>query len=343
MPQRLRSTLAGTALVVAAVALVNGPLLTELWRVASLADIQHSTDSSTHFVRMIHARDLYLPSGHHWGWEPFWFQGYVPFLLYPHLTYTARAVASALPIEPHRLFNLYLIAIYLGLPLAAGLVVSRARGVAMGGLMAIWIASASSTYGVGLRGVFQLGLLTQQVGLLVFLAIAYEIVLSRRIERAAVWLGVAPLVHIHTAVLAGVVWLAEGAMRALRVDPDEPLRPRLLGSVIAALIAVPTTLGLILGWDQIGGSTSFPHPQRVLHRMMRGELLAPWPTMAAVILGAIAAVPASKGPARRWALGALLVGAFLSIVSLLNVHFSGIVGRTLFYMLRLRTLPFALL
>ena len=60
MPRNLRSTLAGTALVVAAVALVNGPLLAELWRVASLADIQFSTDSSTHFVRMIHARDLYL-------------------------------------------------------------------------------------------------------------------------------------------------------------------------------------------------------------------------------------------------------------------------------------------
>ena len=61
---------------------------------ASLADIQFSTDSSTHFVRMIHARDLYLPSGHHWGWEPFWFQGYVPFLLYPHLTYVALAIAE---------------------------------------------------------------------------------------------------------------------------------------------------------------------------------------------------------------------------------------------------------
>jgi len=343
MPRSLKSVVAGAALVVAAVALVNAPFLLELWRVIRLDDVYYSADSSTHFVRMMHTRNLYLPSGHHWGWEPFWFQGYVPFLLYPHLTYVLLAIASLLPIEPHRLFNLYAVAIYLGLPLAAGWLVAHARGAVMGVLMAVWVAAASSMYGIGLRGVFHTGLLTQQAGLLVFLAFAYDILLSRRIDRAALWMGLAPLVHVHTAVLAGVAWLAEGVLRVLRRDASEPLRPWLVGSLVAALIATPTAVGLIVGWDQVGVSTLFGYPSRLFLLLMRGELLAPWPILAALLLGAFAAVPASKGAERRWALGALLVGVFFLVVALLNVGFPGILGRILVTMLRLRTLPFALL
>ena len=68
------------------------PALLEVLR---LDDIYLSADSATHLVRTLHARDYYLPSGHRWGWDPFWFQGYVPFLLYPHLTYVFLALVDA--------------------------------------------------------------------------------------------------------------------------------------------------------------------------------------------------------------------------------------------------------
>lgn len=342
-PDSTRARLAGVALVLAAVALVNAPVFAGFLGLVRLDDVFYSTDSSTHFVRMMHARDYYLRSGHHWGWDPFWFQGYVPFLLYPHLTYTALAAASALPIEPHRLFNLYALAIYLGLPVAAGLLVRSARGAIAGGLVALWIASASSIYGVGMRGVFHIGLLTQQAGLLVFVAVAYELLFSRRIDRAALWLGVAPLVHVHTAVLAAIAWLAEGALRAMRRDPDEPLRVWLAGSVVAGLIAAPTIAGILVGWNLVGNSTSFPHPTRLLVRLLAGRVLAPWPTLAAVSVCAVAAAILAPDDTRNRARTALLIGVAFVFVALLDYRVDGIVGRTLYYMLRLRTLPYALL
>jgi hypothetical protein len=335
--------------------LVLLPTLPALLEVLRLGDIYLSADSATHLVRTLHARDYYLPSGHRWGWDPFWFQGYVPFLLYPHLTYVLLALVAHLPIAPHTVLNGYAVGLFVALPLLTGLLLARSRGPVIGSLAAVWVAAASSVYGIGLRGVFEVGLLTQQAGLLVFTLFTHDLIVRGRTTRAAIWMGLGALVHVHTTVIAGIVWAFDGLtrLRDRSVAGDDPAmqvaranqsaRAWIAGSCVAALIAAPTVVGVITGWDQVGPSTSFPHPKNLWSLLMRGDLIAPVPILLAVLLAAAAGFvrDPSERPTRRMALVA--VGAALVVVSLLNLKFDNLLGRILYYMLRLRSLPFALI
>src|SRR5262245_2811647 len=109
MKDAFTSRRAVLALLAAIVLVANAPLLDDFARLLRMPQLAAApTDAATHYLRMLHARDLYLPSGHRLGWDPFWYQGYVPFLLYPHLTYVAVALVSlAVPADPARVFNAY--------------------------------------------------------------------------------------------------------------------------------------------------------------------------------------------------------------------------------------------
>ncbi len=340
--------------VTAAITLVLAllPILPALLEVLRLDDIYLSADSTTHLVRTLHARDYYLPSGHRWGWDPFWFQGYVPFLLYPHLTYVFLALIAQLPVEAHTVLNGYAVCVFVSLPLLAGVLLGRSRGPVIGSLAAVWVAAASSVYGIGLRGVFEVGLLTQQAGLLVFTLFTHDLIVRGRTMRAAIWMGLGALVHVHTTVIAGVVWIFDGLTR-IRARPversDTAAQPAhdgrgwLAGSFVAALIAAPTAVGVLVGWDQIGPSTSFPHPKNLWGLFSRGDLIAPVPMLLAVLLAAVAGFATDRSEKRIRRAVLIALGVTLIVVSLLNLKFDNLPGRILYYMLRLRSLPFALI
>jgi len=332
--------------VIATIFIACAPALPGIWRLLRLPLVGNGADAATHFVRMMHARDLYLASGHHWGWDPFWFQGYVPFLLYPHLTYVALALTSMVaPIDPARLFNAYTVALYFGLPLIAALSVLRSSGLAAAVVLAAWVTDLNTPYGAGFRGVFHMSLLSQQAGLCLFAALAHELILTRRIDRAALWLGIIPLVHVHTSVLAGMAWLVEGLRLACdRRNPTRPLREWLVGSAFALLISLPTLAGVMQGWDQVGASTTFLMPSRMFDALLSGALIAPWQAVAAIILGLVAGVIWTKPRDRGVFIAWLALGAFYVAVSVQDWQTGvDVLDRVLHTMLRLRSMPFAFL
>lgn len=181
---------AAVLLLVGALVALHLPLLHELAGMLSLDTLAYSWDAYTHYLRATFAREYYLPSGHHWGWDPFWFQGYVPFLLYPHLHYVVIGLVSGLlPVAPMRTFNAVTLATLYLWPLLAGLLVVRRRGIVATLAIAVWIGTVSSTYGGGVRGLLLIGLLSQQIGLAVFTVFCWELLVRCDVARAGLWLG----------------------------------------------------------------------------------------------------------------------------------------------------------
>lgn len=342
--QRFFRSIGAVTLLLAVLAVCNAPLLDTLIAILRLDGVAHTADAHTHYLRMLHTRDLYLPSGHHWGWEPFWFQGYVPFLLYPHLLYVALALVAMVPgLEAARVFNAATVALYLALPLAAAVPVLRARGLGAALIVTAWLAELSSVYGAGLRGVLNHGLLSQQAGACLFTIMSVELLVTRRRDRAAIWLGLIALVHVHTTLIAGLVWSVEGLLTVLRRS-DEPgeLRSWCADSAVAALIACPTLVGLVLGWGQLGGSTSFQHPPNMTAAFLRGLLVGPSSTVFVIVAGAVAGVAFARPGSRVRLAVALGLGIALTLLGLQNLDLGvGVPGRILRFVLRLRTLPYA--
>lgn len=331
-------------LLIAIVLVANAPLLDDFARLLGRRELAASSaDATTHFFRMLEARDLYLPSGHRLGWEPFWFQGYVPFLLYPHLTYILLALLSiVLPVDPARIFNVFTVVIYFALPLSVAWPLAGSRGVLTAGVIASWLA-VMTTMGAGLSSVFQIGLLSQQVGTILFGALAYDLIVADRVDRAAIWLGLLPLVHVHASVIAAVVWVGAALLAVLdRQDRKTAVRTWITSSILAALIASPTAIGLFQGWNQVGSPTAYGPVADLSARLLSGRLLAPWPTVVAMcVCLAAATIAARKNDALRFSVW-LLIGLLLCMVSLVkwDVEFP-LLERLLNSMLYLRTLSFA--
>jgi len=326
------------------VLIAHAPILKDLIHFLRLPELSSAaTDTATHYLRVRDARDLYLPSGHRLGWDPYWFQGYVPFLLYPHLTYVLLALCSmAVPVDLARLFNAYAVVTYFALPILVAVAVRRSIGWSAALVVAAWL-SVLSTFGAGLKGVFVIGLLSQQVGTLVFAALAHDLIIARRIDRAAIWLGLIPLIHVHTALIAAVAWLGAGLLAL--VDGNgrrKELAGWFMSSVIALLIASPTLLTAVQGWGQVGSSTSFGALDDPIWRLVSGTLVAPWPTLLAIILCIGIAVFRTPGTERKRFAVWCGVGSLLVAVS---VHKWTIdvpaIDRVMVSMIYLRTLPFA--
>ncbi len=342
--RRPRLPAAGFVLCLLAVVLIaHAPILNDLIQFLRLPELSSgATDAATHYLRVRDARDLYLPSGHRLGWDPYWFQGYVPFLLYPHLTYVLLALCSmAVPVDLARLFNAYAVVIYFALPFSIALAVRRSIGWSAALVVAAWL-SVLSTFGAGLKGVFVIGLLSQQVGTLIFAALAYDLIIARRIDRAAIWLGLIPLIHVHTALIAAVAWLGAGLSLAGENEKRKEIANWFVSSVIALLIASPTLLTVVQGWGQVGGSTSYGALDDPIRRLVSGTLVAPWPTLAAIGLCVGFALFTTRDIERKRF--AVWCGVGLLLLAL-SVHKWTIdvpaVDRVMVSMVYLRTLPFA--
>lgn len=327
--------------ILAVVAVANLPLLDNFARLVSAsAPALASADAPTHFFRFVQARDLYLPSGHHLGWEPFWYQGYVPFLLYPHLPYVLLALLSmAAPLDAARIFNLYTAAIYFALPLTAAFLILRAIGGMPALVAAAWFALLSAVGG-GLLGVFVVGLLAQQAGLVLFCLLSFDLLISRRVDRAAIWLGMIPLVHIHTALVAAVLWLFAGLNAvADDHDPASAFKQWGLSSLLALGIACPTILALVQGWGHIGISTFYKAETLEIGQFLSGHALAPWPVLAAILLCLAATVRVDWGKSSTlvW-----LVACLLLLVVSVHKWEVGVplLDRVLGSIFFLRTLPY---
>lgn len=335
-----------TVLLVVLVCLIaNATLLDDFWRLAQSKDLGVAgTDIATHYLRMLHARDLYLPSGHRLGWDPYWFQGYVPFLLYPHLTYELLALLSlCVPIGPERLFNLYILAIYFALPLSAGLSIQRSLGAVAAIVATAWFCVLSTT-GAGLTGVFVIGLVSQQVGVVLFLLLAIDLVVARRLDRAAIWLGLIPLVHVHASLVAGATWLCAGA--AALADPGKGknhIRDWLLSSALAATIGLPTAVGLVQGWGDIGAATTFAEMSQPWIRLLNGTLLVPQPTLVAICVCLFTSLfVAPPDERKKYRLLWCPLGFFLFVLSIHRWNVGvPLLDRILGTMLYIRTFPFA--
>jgi hypothetical protein len=339
-----------TLALFAIVLLAYAPVLDELASLLRLGHLAASTgDTATHFLRMLHARDLYLPSGHHFGWEPYWFQGYVPFLLYPHLMYVALALVSiVLSADPERVFNSYTVLILFALPLFPALAVLRHRGLGPAALCAWWLASLS-TVGAGLWALFGTGLIAQHTGVVMFAILAFDLIVARRLDRAAIWLGLIPLLHVHTSLAAAFLWSAAGmlAMTERRDAGQDPAmrgskaRTWLVSSMLAAVIALPTLIGLVHGRSHVGDSTGFAFRRSVLVETLMGNLVAPWPILGAISCVLLAALVTIR-PKRReivvWS--AVAITLFVAAFDAWTIGITGI-DRVLDTMLYLRTLPYA--
>ncbi len=341
---------AGLVALVVLVLLLHAPVLPALWGVLVCDGPIDAADSFTHLIRIVHAAELFLPSGHHWGWDPFWYQGFVPFALYPHATYMAAAVpAVVLGLEPVSLLNWLAVTVLFLPSLIAGLLIYRSHGLAAAVLAASWIGTISSVYGAGLRGLFAYGLLSQQVGVAVFTFFAYELLVARRPIHAAAWCGVAALFHVHTMVVCALLW---GGMSlvglALRKDRLVWLWECCKAVAIGTLIAAPTIAGLIVAWDQIGPGSFFGRPH-LLHVLLKGALVAPWPMVCVVLAAAALAVargrrlphPGSDPSAHIRPAVAFGLGTALAVASLVRLEIGvHTIDRVLFNLLHLRSLPF---
>src|SRR5205085_1720305 len=171
---------------------------------------------------------------------------------------------------------------YLLLPVVAAAPVLRTRSFVQATIVACWFA-VLSTVGAGLSGLFKLGLMSQQVGVLVFTLFVWNVIAVRRLDRAAIWLGLIPLLHVHTSIVSAFVWIVAAAVAAI----DRETRRTAIGcwirsSFIAAMIASPTLLGLFQGWQQIGASTYFPIHHEIVSQL--SWYLAPWPAIFAILL-----------------------------------------------------------
>ncbi len=337
-----RSSLLAFATVALLTTLLLGPSLVALARVVSMEPLAYSADAYTHYLRAVFLREYWLPSGHHWGWDPFWYQGFVPFLLYPHLMYAILAlVTGAAGTASMQATNVFTVALLVAPALAAGTAVLRRNGLAAAVVVTAWFVALDSLYGAGLRGLFALGLLTQQFGLALFTLLAWDLVVTRRIERAALWLGLLGLSHVHSTLVASVCW-AVFAAEGLVAGDNEERRRWLLASLAAAAAGTPTLLGLFHGWGQVGASTGMGQPD-VWLLFVRGFLAGPWPTIVAVGLACMAAAAgAPQGRQRRRLLVATALVALLAVVSVQNLVLdTPILNRLARFVLRLRTAPYA--
>ncbi|HEV7731679.1 MAG TPA: hypothetical protein VGR62_05930 [Candidatus Binatia bacterium] len=313
MPRRLHrldvALLAGMSLAAAAVASrFMEPGYPSAW------------DGGAHFVRLRAMAELFLPHGRTDGWCPWWFDGFVPFQFYPSLFFVVVAGLYHLlggTVALLTLFKLAIIAAWALLPPAVWVLARTFRFSRYGALVAAGASlGLSAPQGIGIQGLFGIGLIPQGVGLLLFClglaALHVGITVGgRHVPRAALLAAAVVCTHIISGVylaIAGALYVVMALSRR-RWRRRRTLRRAFVIAALTTGMCVATLAPLVI-WPELRGPGTGWSDHHFLPDFLAGRLFS--------------------GPIVTWLAVAFVVGlrvrrfetAFLVTLALLTAPFA---------------------
>ncbi len=303
-------------------------------------------DGGAHFVRLRAMAELFLPHGRTDGWCPWWFDGFVPFQFYPSLFFVVVAGLYHLlcgTVALLTLFKLAIVAAWALLPPAVWVLARTFRFSRYASLVAAAASlGLSAPQGIGIQGLFGIGLIPQGVGLLLFCVALSALhvgvtVGGRHVPRAALLAAAVVCTHVISGVylaLAGTLYVVMAVSRRRWRRHRTVRRAFAIAALTAGMCAA--TLAPLVIWPELRGpGTGWPDHD-FLRDFLAGRLFS--------------------GPIVSWLAIAFVVGlrvrrfetSFLVTLALLTAPFAagavvtgiGPVDDVATQILRHRTLPY---
>ncbi len=239
-------------------------------------------DAAGHFIRLRSLVEIFLPAARTDGWSPYWYNGFVPFTFYPHLFFLVVAAAHtalAGTVDLLGVFKGAIVACWALLPAAVYLLARAFRLGRFGALVGATASLGVSTpYGMGIEGLFLVGLVPHGFALLLWCAAlgAFHVGITRGgawVPLAGVACGLVGLAHTITTVhlaLAGLLYVAM-AVRAGR-RPRRVLGRAVAIGVVALAVAAAALVPMLVYHDRLGPEAGWPRME-FLPRFLRGTYL----------------------------------------------------------------------
>jgi hypothetical protein len=254
-------------------------------------------DGGAHFVRLRAMTELFLPHGRTDGWCWWWFDGFVPFQFYPSLFFIAVGVAyHALGglVSLLTLFKVAIVAVWALLPWATWVLARTFRCSRFASLVAAGATlGLSASEGIGIQGLFSIGLIPQGAGLLLFLLALASLhaaltVGGRHVPRAALLCAATVCTHLISGVylaLAAALYVAM-ALRRRRWRRRRTLRRAAAIGALAAAMSAATLAPLVVWPELLGPGTGWPD-RPFLAEFLSGRLfsgpMVTWLALACVV------------------------------------------------------------
>lgn len=243
-----------------------------------------SWDGAAHFVRLRAMTELFLPHGRTDGWCWWWFDGFVPFQFYPSLFFVVVGLAyyglgGLVPLLT--LFKIAIVAVWALLPWATWAFARTFRFSRFAALLAAGAAlGLSAPQGIGIQGLFGIGLIPQGAGLLLFLSALAAVhaavtVGGRHVPRAALLCAATVCTHLISGVylaLAATLYVVMALSRRRWRRRRTLGRAATIGALTLAM-CVATLAPLIVWPDLLGPGTGWPD-QPFLQQFLAGRLFS---------------------------------------------------------------------
>jgi hypothetical protein len=256
-----------------------------------------SWDGAAHFVRLRAMTELFLPHGRADGWCWWWFHGFVPFQFYPSLFFVMvglgyYALGGLVPLLT--LFKAAIVALWILLPWATWGLARTFRCSRFASLVAAGASlGLSASEGIGIQGLFSIGLIPQGAGLLLFMLALGSLhaaltIGGRHVPRAALLCAATVCTHLISGVylaFAAALYVAMALRRRRRRRAVTLARAAAIGGLATAMCAATLT-PLVVWPDLLGPGTGWPD-RPFLAEFLAGRLFSgpvvTWLAMACVV------------------------------------------------------------
>lgn len=228
-----------------------------------------SSDGAAHFVRLRAMTELFLPHGRTDGWCWWWFDGFVPFQFYPSLFFVVVGLAYHTLgglVALLTLFKIAIVALWALLPWAMWAFARTFRFSRYAALVAAGATLGLSAWeGIGIQGLFSMGLIPQGAGLLLFMASLAALHLAmtvggRHVPRAALLCAATVCTHLISGVylaVAALIYVGLALSRRRWRRRRTLLRAASIGALTTAMCTA-TLAPLVLWADLLGPGTGWP-------------------------------------------------------------------------------------
>ncbi len=256
-----------------------------------------SWDGAAHFVRLRAMTELFLPHGRTDGWCWWWFDGFVPFQFYPSLFFVTVGLVYHLLgglVSLLTLFKIAIVALWALLPWATWVLARTFRFSRFASLVAaVATLGLSAPQGIGIQGLFGIGLIPQGAGLLLFAVALASLhagisVGGRHVPRAALLCAVTVCTHLISGVslaLAAALYVVMALSRRRWRRRRTLARAAAIGALTTAM-SVATLSPLVVWPDLIGPGTGWgdrPFLQEFLAGQLFSGAAVTWLAIAFVV------------------------------------------------------------
>jgi hypothetical protein len=243
-----------------------------------------SWDGAAHFVRLRAMTELFLPHGRTDGWCWWWFDGFVPFQFYPSLFFVTVGLVYHLLggfVSLLTLFKIAIVALWALLPWTMWVLARTFRFSRFASLVAAGATlGLSAPQGIGIQGLFGIGLIPQGAGLLLFAVALASLhagisVGGRHLPRAALLCAVTVCTHLISGVylaLAAALYVVMALSRRRRRRRRTLARAAAIGALTVAMCAA--TLAPLVVWPDLLGPGTGWGDRPFLQEFLAGELFS---------------------------------------------------------------------